>query len=154
MLESEWMHIPNILHGFLKSEFEKSLFRQCLAKNGYIKVYLKDVTRYTVYIPVYTQNTYCQHLLHFESGCVGLATPTVLSRTLLACFARCDLPLECHRKFAANLRKFAALAARAALAPAGGGGAGARGPRTRTPAGGVAPTGSSVPAGSVPPYKT
>ena len=36
-----------------------------------------------------------KRLLYFESGLVGLATPTVLSRTLLACFVRCDLPLEC-----------------------------------------------------------
>jgi len=36
-----------------------------------------------------------KRFLYFESGFVGLATPTVLSSTLLACFVRCDLPLEC-----------------------------------------------------------
>jgi hypothetical protein len=36
-----------------------------------------------------------KHLLYFESGFACLATPTVLCRTLLACFARCDLPHKC-----------------------------------------------------------
>jgi hypothetical protein len=44
----------------------------------------------------YILSTYTvKHFLYFESGFVGLARPTVLSSTLLACFARCDLPLEC-----------------------------------------------------------
>ena len=44
----------------------------------------------------YILGTYTvKRLLYFESGFVGLATPTVLSSTLLACFVRCDLPLEC-----------------------------------------------------------
>jgi hypothetical protein len=53
------------------------------------------------YIPCiyqYILGTYTvKRLLYFESGFVGLATPTVLrvSCTLLACLARCDLPLEC-----------------------------------------------------------
>ncbi len=51
-----------------------------------------DIPRIYQYIRgIYT----VKHLLYFESGLVGLATPTVLSRTLLACFVRCDLPLEC-----------------------------------------------------------
>jgi hypothetical protein len=61
------MHIPNTLHGFLESDFDKLLFRQLLAKTGYIKVYLKDVTIYlkdvtiyTAYIPVYAQEIYCR----------------------------------------------------------------------------------------------
>ncbi len=45
---------------------------------------------------MYILSTYTvKRLLYFESGFVGLATPTVLSRTLLACFVRCDLRLEC-----------------------------------------------------------
>jgi hypothetical protein len=36
-----------------------------------------------------------EHLLYFESGFSCLAAPTDLCRTLLACFARCYLPLEC-----------------------------------------------------------
>ncbi len=44
----------------------------------------------------YIRGTYTvKCLLYFESGFVGLAIPTVLSRTLLACFVRCYLPLEC-----------------------------------------------------------
>jgi hypothetical protein len=44
----------------------------------------------------YILGTYTvKRLLYFESGFVGLATPTILSSTLLACFVRCDLPLEC-----------------------------------------------------------
>ncbi len=55
-----------------------------------------DIPRIYQYIRgIYT----VKHLLYFasESGLVGLATPTVLSRSpaLLACFVRCDLPLEC-----------------------------------------------------------
>ena len=47
-------------------------------------------------IYLYILGTYTvKRLLYFESGFVGLATPTVLSSTLLACFVRCDLPLEC-----------------------------------------------------------
>jgi hypothetical protein len=59
------------LHGILESEFDKSLFRQWPKR----------------YIAV-------QNLLYFESGFVSLATPTVLRRTLLACFTRCCLPLD------------------------------------------------------------
>ena len=59
ILGSDWKHIPNILHGFRDSEFDKSLFRQWLALNGYVQVYLKDVTRYTANIPVYTRYIYC-----------------------------------------------------------------------------------------------
>jgi hypothetical protein len=73
------MHIPNTWHGFLELEFDKSLFRQWLAKNGYIKVYLMDVTTYTAYIPVYTQDIYCQTPPLLWIRLVGLATPTVLS---------------------------------------------------------------------------
>ncbi len=47
----------------------------------------------------YILGTYTvKHLLYFESGFVGLAALTVLSSTLLACFVRCDLPLECLLK--------------------------------------------------------
>ena len=60
MLGSDRRHIPNTLHGFPESEFDKSLFRQWLANNGYIKVYLKDETAYTAYILVYTRYIYCQ----------------------------------------------------------------------------------------------
>jgi hypothetical protein len=62
---------------------------------GYMQVYFQDVTVYTEYITIYTQDMYCKHSLYFESGFSYLATPTGLCRTLLACFARCDLPLEC-----------------------------------------------------------
>ena len=43
----------------------------------------------------YMLGTYTvKRLLYFESGFVGLVVPTLLSRTLLACFVRCDLLLE------------------------------------------------------------
>ena len=59
MLGSDRRHITNTLHGFTESEFDKSLFRQWLANNGYIKVYDQDVTSYTAYIPIYTGYIYC-----------------------------------------------------------------------------------------------
>ncbi len=58
-------------------------------------VLVKDIPVYTS-IYRYILGTYTvKHLLYSESGFACLATPMFLCRTLLACFARCDLPLEC-----------------------------------------------------------
>jgi len=76
-----------------------NLINHCLDSDLRIMGISRYMIRMWPYIPriyQYILGTYTvKHLLYFESGFVGLATPTVLSSTLLACFVRCDLPLEC-----------------------------------------------------------
>jgi hypothetical protein len=52
-------------------------------------LYILSILRYIL------RTCTAKHPLYIKSGFSGLATPTGLCRTLLACFARCDLPLEC-----------------------------------------------------------
>ena len=58
---------------------------------GYIQIYLHILSIYLHILGTYTDKRH----LYFESGFAGLTTPTGLCCTLLACFLRCDLPLEC-----------------------------------------------------------